>query len=122
MGEIKVQLEEEEAAELASQAEATQPAVVVTSPEPMEPVAEPIVEPAEPVAEVAVHGLLKVGLTGNHGWFFRNRKANNVVLALRTNGEYGDLKKAKLRLGAARGEVDWRLSPMFRTECTLPRL
>ena len=175
MGEIKAQLEDEEAAELASQAEAAQPAVVVTSPEPVEPVAEPVVEVAEPVAEVVVapeaesqveepapaaepewrdeirfkltagegteykltmekgavaryswtteggpvnfdthgdgsgqsisyekgrgvaadEGELKAAFTGNHGWFFRNRNANDVTLVLRTAGEYGELKKAK---------------------------
>ncbi|MAM89675.1 MAG: hypothetical protein CME36_20440 [unclassified Hahellaceae] len=50
MGEIKAQLDEEEAAELARQAEAVESAAVAGSVEP----AEPVTEPAEPVAETAV--------------------------------------------------------------------
>ena len=39
-------------------------------------------------------GELKAAFTGNHGWFFRNRNGNDVTLVLRTDGEYGELKKA----------------------------
>jgi hypothetical protein len=39
-------------------------------------------------------GELKAAFTGNHGWFFRNRNDNDVTLVLRTEGDYGELKKA----------------------------
>jgi len=39
-------------------------------------------------------GELKAAFTGNHGWFFRNRNDNDVTLVLRTDGDYGELKKA----------------------------
>lgn len=39
-------------------------------------------------------GELKAAFTGNHGWFFRNRNSNDVTLVLRTDGDYGELKKA----------------------------
>lgn len=39
-------------------------------------------------------GKLEAAFTGNHGWFFRNRNDNNVTLILRTDGDYGELKKA----------------------------
>ena len=39
-------------------------------------------------------GELKAEFTGNHGWFFRNRNSNNITLVLRTNGDYGELKRA----------------------------
>ncbi len=39
-------------------------------------------------------GELKAAFTGNHGWFFRNRNDNDIVLVLRTKGDYGALKKA----------------------------
>jgi hypothetical protein len=38
-------------------------------------------------------GDLKAAFTGNHGWFFRNRTANDVTLTLRTRGSYGELKR-----------------------------
>lgn len=38
-------------------------------------------------------GELQAAFTGNHGWFFRNRNANDVTLVLRTDGDYGELKK-----------------------------
>ncbi|WP_416395577.1 hypothetical protein [Allohahella sp. A8] len=172
MGEIKAQLDEEEAAELARQAEPAESAAVAGSVEP----AAPVAEPAEPVAETAVapepqaelaaeepapaakpkwrdeirvvltpgegteykltmeegavaryswtteggplnydthgdgsgqsisyekgrgvaadEGEITAAFTGNHGWFFRNRNAGDVTLVLRTNGDYGELKKA----------------------------
>lgn len=31
--------------------------------------------------------------TGDHGWFFRNRNENDIVLKLKTRGDYGVLKK-----------------------------
>jgi hypothetical protein len=39
-------------------------------------------------------GELKAAFSGNHGWFFRNRNDNDVTLVLRTEGDYGELKKA----------------------------
>lgn len=172
MGEIKAQLDEEEAAELARQAEPAESAAVAGSVEP----AAPVAEPAEPVAETAVapepqaelaaeepapaakpewrdeirvvltpgegteykltmeegavaryswtteggpvnydthgdgsgqsisyekgrgvaadEGEITAAFTGNHGWFFRNRNAGDVTLVLRTDGDYGELKKA----------------------------
>jgi len=38
-------------------------------------------------------GELEAAFTGNHGWFFRNRNDNNITLVLRTDGDYGKLKK-----------------------------
>jgi|TARA_R110001599_G_C12253512_1_gene659825 glucan-binding YG repeat protein len=38
-------------------------------------------------------GELEAAFTGNHGWFFRNRNDNDITLVLRTDGEYGQLKK-----------------------------
>lgn len=39
-------------------------------------------------------GTLEAAFTGNHGWFFRNRNDNDITLVLRTNGDYGELKRA----------------------------
>jgi len=39
-------------------------------------------------------GELKAAFSGNHGWFFRNRNDNDVTLVLRTDGDYGELKRA----------------------------
>lgn len=39
-------------------------------------------------------GTLEAAFTGNHGWFFRNRNDNNITLVLRTDGDYGELKRA----------------------------
>jgi len=39
-------------------------------------------------------GELKAAFTGNHGWFFRNRNDNDITLVLRTDGDYGELKRA----------------------------
>ncbi|GGY71105.1 hypothetical protein [Marinobacter zhanjiangensis] len=38
-------------------------------------------------------GELEAAFTGNHGWFFRNRNDNDITLVLRTDGDYGQLKK-----------------------------
>ena len=38
-------------------------------------------------------GDLVAAFTGNHGWFFRNRNENTVVVILRTNGEYSKMKR-----------------------------
>ncbi|GAA3955926.1 hypothetical protein [Allohahella marinimesophila] len=42
----------------------------------------------------ADEGELTASFTGNHGWFFRNRNDNDVTVVLRTDGDYGELKKA----------------------------
>ena len=39
-------------------------------------------------------GELKAAFNGNHGWFFRNRNDNDITLVLRTDGDYGELKRA----------------------------
>jgi hypothetical protein len=38
-------------------------------------------------------GELEAAFTGNHGWFFRNRNDQDIILVLRTRGDYGELKK-----------------------------
>lgn len=40
-------------------------------------------------------GNLVAALTGNHGWFWRNRGEDKVTLVLRTSGSYADLKRMK---------------------------
>jgi len=39
-------------------------------------------------------GELKAAFNGNHGWFFRNRNDDDITLVLRTDGDYGELKRA----------------------------
>lgn len=41
----------------------------------------------------AQEGELIAAFTGKHGWFFRNRNKQDVVLILRTKGEYAQLKR-----------------------------
>ena len=38
-------------------------------------------------------GVLVSAFDGMHGWFWRNRTAQNVTVTLRTNGEYRELKR-----------------------------
>lgn len=38
-------------------------------------------------------GELIAAFTGNHGWFFRNRNENTVVVILKANGEYAQMKR-----------------------------
>lgn len=38
-------------------------------------------------------GNLVAAFTGNHGWFFRNRNDNTVMVILRTSGEYVEVKR-----------------------------
>ncbi|MGL6259332.1 transmembrane anchor protein [Vibrio sp. WXL103] len=38
-------------------------------------------------------GDLVAAFTGNHGWFFRNRNENVVMVILRTSGEYSEVKR-----------------------------
>tara|TARA_Y100001956_G_scaffold58656_1_gene57965 strand:+ start:3398 stop:4060 length:663 start_codon:yes stop_codon:yes gene_type:complete len=38
-------------------------------------------------------GELVAAFTGNHGWFFRNRNDNVVMVILRTNGAYAEMKR-----------------------------
>ncbi|WP_027254153.1 hypothetical protein [Photobacterium halotolerans] len=38
-------------------------------------------------------GELVAAFTGNHGWFFRNRNDKTVMVILRTNGDYAQMKR-----------------------------
>lgn len=38
-------------------------------------------------------GQLTAAFTGNHGWFWRNRTDEDVVVSLRTKGDYKDIKQ-----------------------------
>ena len=38
-------------------------------------------------------GTLEAAFTGNHGWFFRNRNDKTIMVILRTNGEYAEMKR-----------------------------
>ncbi|WP_375749160.1 transmembrane anchor protein [Vibrio sp. HN007] len=38
-------------------------------------------------------GELVAAFTGNHGWFFRNRNDKTVMVILRANGEYAEMKR-----------------------------
>ncbi|GLO63274.1 hypothetical protein MACH09_37820 [Vibrio sp. MACH09] len=38
-------------------------------------------------------GELVAAFTGNHGWFFRNRNDNTIMVILKTNGEYVQMKR-----------------------------
>lgn len=38
-------------------------------------------------------GELVAAFTGNHGWFFRNRNSNTVMVILKANGEYTQMKR-----------------------------
>lgn len=38
-------------------------------------------------------GELTAAFKGNHGWFFRNRNSADVTVVLRTDGEYGQMKR-----------------------------
>ena len=38
-------------------------------------------------------GELVAAFTGNHGWFFRNRNDKMVMVILRTNGDYSQMKR-----------------------------
>lgn len=38
-------------------------------------------------------GELTAAFTGNHGWFFRNRTDNTVMVILRTKGDYSQMKR-----------------------------
>ncbi|GAM75230.1 hypothetical protein JCM19241_1573 [Vibrio ishigakensis] len=38
-------------------------------------------------------GELVAAFTGNHGWFFRNRNDKTVMVILKTNGEYAEVKR-----------------------------
>ncbi|HEY9212302.1 MAG TPA: transmembrane anchor protein [Ancylobacter sp.] len=38
-------------------------------------------------------GILTAAFPGNHGWFWRNRGSADVVLTLRTSGDYTDIKR-----------------------------
>ncbi len=38
-------------------------------------------------------GDLVAAFTGNHGWFFRNRNDQTVIVILKTQGEYSTMKR-----------------------------
>ncbi|EKA7371907.1 transmembrane anchor protein [Vibrio parahaemolyticus] len=38
-------------------------------------------------------GELEAAFTGNHGWFFRNRNDKTVMVILKTNGDYVEMKR-----------------------------
>lgn len=38
-------------------------------------------------------GELEAAFTGNHGWFFRNRNDKIVMVILKTNGDYAEMKR-----------------------------
>ena len=38
-------------------------------------------------------GVLEASFDGNHGWFWRNRGKADVVITLKTEGDYSDIKK-----------------------------
>ncbi len=38
-------------------------------------------------------GVLKAAFTGNHGWFWRNRTEETVILTLKARGDYKELKR-----------------------------
>lgn len=38
-------------------------------------------------------GQLQAPFAGNHGWFFRNRGTEDVVVTLRTGGGYSELRR-----------------------------
>ncbi|MBE4468155.1 transmembrane anchor protein [Vibrio parahaemolyticus] len=38
-------------------------------------------------------GELEAAFTGNHGWFFRNRNDKTVMVILKTNGNYAEMKR-----------------------------
>lgn len=40
-------------------------------------------------------GVLEAAFTGNHGWYWRNRGKSDVILTLRTSGDYTDIKRVK---------------------------
>lgn len=40
-------------------------------------------------------GELIAALTGNHGWFWRNRGQADVTVTLKTGGDYSDIKRVK---------------------------
>ena len=38
-------------------------------------------------------GRFQAMFDGEHGWWWRNRTADNVTIVLRTTGKYGDIKQ-----------------------------
>ncbi len=38
-------------------------------------------------------GVLEAGFDGKHGWFWRNRGKADVVVTLKTQGDYSDIQK-----------------------------
>lgn len=44
-------------------------------------------------SEQKSEGVLEAAFDGNHGWFWRNRTSGTITLALKTAGEYTDIKR-----------------------------
>jgi hypothetical protein len=42
-------------------------------------------------AEQTSNGVLEAAFDGNHGWFWRNRTSNPIVVTIQTRGEYTDI-------------------------------
>ena len=42
-------------------------------------------------AEQSSSGVLEAAFDGNHGWFWRNRTDNPIVVKIQTRGEYTDI-------------------------------
>lgn len=42
-------------------------------------------------AEARSEGVLEAAFNGNHGWFWRNRTSENMVVTLQVSGEYTDI-------------------------------
>lgn len=43
--------------------------------------------------ETAQQGILKAAFDGKHGWFWRNRTENTVILILNVEGQFSEMKK-----------------------------
>ena len=48
---------------------------------------------AEPATMYMHEGVLEAAFDGNHGWFWRNRTDADVIVTLKTNGAYTDIKR-----------------------------
>ena len=46
-------------------------------------------------SEQKKEGIIEAAFDGNHGWFWRNRTADTITLALKTSGEYTSIKRMK---------------------------
>jgi hypothetical protein len=46
-------------------------------------------------SEVNKEGVIEAAFNGYHGWFWRNRTSETLIVTLKTNGEYTEIKKVK---------------------------